>query len=490
MWSDGLTGHMARPAGWFDDVIGIHAGSARPVVIEAAGPVTGAELVGRAAHAAELVAGLGGTPGAPLPALLTSNADAYALLLGGAAAGRPLAPLGPRLTPAELVGPVRASGSDVLLTEPAFREVAEVVGREAGVRVVPSSPLLASAAPPPTPTGQVMFYLHTSGTTGAARRVAFTQKVLAARTALSSELLQLGPDSRYAAGSPIHHIGGLGNALVALSVGGALLPAARFTFEWWRGLRAAGATHCQLVPTMIEMLLTEGELDAVGMRMLVYGASPISPDTLRRVLATLPGLRLVNMFGQTEGSPITCLTPADHVRAAAGEARLLATVGRAVPGLRLRIEDPDDDGVGEVLAAAGHLAVPGEDGWLHTGDLGALDDEGYLRLAGRRHDMVVRGGENVYPLEVEHVLGDHPDVAAAGVVGVPDQRLGETLAAFVVAAQRAHPPDPDELRRYVRARLAGFKVPTYWYVVDELPLSHAGKVMRAALRDRHLAAES
>ncbi|MBX6390068.1 MAG: AMP-binding protein, partial [Frankia sp.] len=343
---------------WFDDVVGIHAGSTRPVVIDAAGPVAGAELVGRAASAAELVAGLGGAPaGVPLPALLTSNADAYALLLGGASAGRPIAPLGPRLTAAELAGPVRACGSDVLLTEPAWRELADAVGREAGVRVVSLGALRASAALPPTPAGKIMFCLHTSGTTGAPRRVAFTQEVLAARAALSSKLLELGPDSRYAAGSPIHHIGGLGNALVALSVGGAVVPTPRFTSAWWRGLRALGATHCHLVPTMIEMLLAAGELDAVPMRMLVYGASPISPDTLRRVLAVLPGVRLVNMFGQTEGSPITCLTPADHERAAAGEDRLLATVGRAVPGLRLRIGDPDGDGVGEVLAAAGHLAV-------------------------------------------------------------------------------------------------------------------------------------
>ena len=474
---------------WFDDVIGIHAGSDRPVVIDATGATTGAELVGRAASAAELIAGLGDAPpGSPLPALLTSNADAYALLLGGAAAGRPVAPLGPRLTTMELAGLVRASGSEVLVTEPAWCEVADAVGRETGVRVVSLGALRASATPPPAPTGKIMFYLHTSGSTGAARRVAFTQEVLAARTALSSKLLELGPDSRYAAGSPIHHIGGLGNALVAVSRGGAVLPTTRFTFEWWRGLRAIGATHCQLVPTMIEMVLAAGELTAVPMRMLVYGASPISPDTLGRVLAALPGVRLVNMFGQTEGSPITCLTAADHERAAAGEDRLLATVGRAVPGLRLRIDDPDDEGVGEVFAAAEHLAVHGEDGWLRTGDLGALDDQGYLRLAGRRHDMVIRGGENVYPLEVEHVLANHPAVAAAGVVGVPDQRLGETLAAFVVAADPARPPGPDELRRFTRARLAGFKVPAYWYVVDELPLSHAGKVMRAALRDRHMAA--
>jgi acyl-CoA synthetase (AMP-forming)/AMP-acid ligase II len=140
------------------------------------------------------------------------------------------------------------------------------------------------------------------------------------------------------------------------------------------------------------------------------------------------------------------------------------------------------------LAAAPHLSVHAEDGWLHTGDLGALDSEGYLRLSGRRNDMVVRGGENVYPLEVEHVLVEHPGVAAAGVVGVPDQRLGETLAAFVVPSEAGRMPDHGDLARFTRARLAGFKVPAHWYDVTELPLNGAGKLLRPKLLELHLEA--
>nr|WP_235948520.1 fatty acid--CoA ligase family protein [Candidatus Frankia alpina] len=197
---------------------------------------------------------------------------------------------------------------------------------------------------------------------------------------------------------------------------------------------------------------------------------------------------MVNLFGQTEGSPLTCLTPADHDRAAAGAPDLLTTVGWPVPGLRLRIDDPDDAGVGEVLAAAAHLSVHAADGWLHSGDLGFLDDDGYLHLVGRRNDMIVRGGENVYPLEIEHTLVEHPGVADAGIVGVPDARLGETLAAFIVPADPDRPPPAAELRSFVRDRLVGFKVPAYWYVVDALPLNAAGKLTRPALRARHDAA--
>jgi acyl-CoA synthetase (AMP-forming)/AMP-acid ligase II len=123
---------------------------------------------------------------------------------------------------------------------------------------------------------------------------------------------------------------------------------------------------------------------------------------------------------------------------------------------------------------------------LHTGDLGVLDADGYLRLCGRRHDMVVRGGENVYPVEVENALSAHPAVAAVGVVGVPDTRLGETLAAFIVPTNPAHPPQPEELSSFTRDTLAGFKIPQYWYTLDELPLNSAGKVVRTQLRDSHL----
>jgi acyl-CoA synthetase (AMP-forming)/AMP-acid ligase II len=348
-------------------------------------------------------------------------------------------------------------------------------------------PLLpVSSATMPATCGQAAFYLHTSGTTGAPKRVPFTADVLAARTEVLSGLVGLGPDDRYATGSPLHHIGGLGNTLVAVSAGAAVLATSRFSADWWRGLRRLGATHCLLVPSMIEMLLADDLLDTVPLKTLIYGAAPITPETLQRVLQVLPDVALVNLFGQTEGSPITCLGPDDHRRAAAGENALLSTVGRPVPGLRLRIDQPDVSGIGEVLATGAHLSVHARDGWLHTGDLGAVDSDGYLHLHGRRHDMVVRGGENVYPLEIENVLAAHPGIAAVGVVGVPDPRLGENLAAFIVPADMENPPAPEELRSFTRARLAGFKVPAYWYDIDALPLNSAGKVVRAALRSRHL----
>lgn len=468
---------------WSEQVSTVHSGSTRPAVVDTTGPVSGRELLGRARTAADLLTDLDGAAGCMVPALVTTNADALALLLGGAAADRPLAPLGPRLTAIELVTMVQATGSRVLLTEPAFRETAEEIRAATGIRIRTVATLPVSSEAMPAPRTEVALYLHTSGTTGAPKRVPFTQSVMSARSRVLSGLGGFGPDDRYATGAALHHLGGLGNIMAALSAGSAILPTTRFSMAWWHGLRALGATHCLLVPTMIEMLLAENLLDAVPLRTLLYGAAPISPDTLRRVLNVLPDVALVNLFGQTEGSPITCLDAGDHRRAAAGAEELLDTVGRPVPGLQLRLDRPDGAGTGEVLAAAPHLSVHGPDGWLHTGDLGSVDAEGYLHLVGRRHDMVVRGGENVYPLEVENALGSHAGVAAVGVVGVPDRRLGETLAAYVVPIDPTSPPAIDDLRTFTRTRLAGFKVPVYWHFVEELPLTHSGKLNRTVLQE-------
>jgi acyl-CoA synthetase (AMP-forming)/AMP-acid ligase II len=478
--------------GWSAGVVAAYRGSDRLAVIGPDRTVTGSELLAAAARAAGWFESLGLPSGTPLPALVTTSADTLAMLLAGAAVGHPLAPLGPRLTAAELGGAVRALGGPALLYEPAFAGLAAELGELAGVRPVRVPPLpdgsdgsdVGRLAAPDSDA--VAAFLHTGGTTGAPKRVALTQRVLSNRSAVLAGLTGMtGPEAVYATGSPVHHIGGLGNILAALSAGATVAATASFSTAWWRGLRAHGVTHALLVPTMIEMLLSERALDAVPLRTLIYGASPIRPETLARVLDLLPAVRMVNLFGQTEGSPITCLTSADHALAIAGRPELLRSVGRPVPGLDLRIDAPDETGAGEVLARGPHLSLPGPDGWLRTGDIGRQDAGGYLYLVGRTHDRIVRGGENVYPAEVEEVLASHPGVTAAGVTGVPDERLGQTIAAFVVLSDVADSPDQAALRRFARERLAGFKVPAYWYAVGSLPHSAAGKLLRRELASWH-----
>jgi acyl-CoA synthetase (AMP-forming)/AMP-acid ligase II len=331
------------------------------------------------------------------------------------------------------------------------------------------------------PGDAVAFILHTSGTSGLPKAVPYRQDRMGRRAEINMRLGSLGPGSSFASASPFHHIAGWGNYAVALAARSALVPLPRFSVEAWKELSNHGTTNALVVPTMIEMLLDAGALDVGTLRFLHYGGSQIHPETLARVLSTLPDVGLVNIYGQTEGSPITCLTPDDHRRAAAGRSDLLASVGRAAPQIELRIDAPDDRGVGEVCGRAFHLMRADDDGWLHTGDMGYLDAEGYLYLSGRKGDRIIHGGENIYPQEVEQILVEHPGVRECAVIGVPDVKWGEIVKAFVIAADPAMPPDAEQLRAWARSQLAGFKVPTEWSFVPALPRNAAGKILRREL---------
>lgn len=450
---------------------------------------SGRRFLARAAAAAEHQRRLG--PGGPAPALMESSPDALARIVGASTTDRPFAPLSPRLTPAELAACISALGAGELFTDPEWEHIAREVAARAGVAVDVLAPLddsvdlddaAASALDLDRPPDSVAFVLHTSGTTGAPKAVPYRHGPLAHRVRIVAGLTGIGPGAVYATMSPLHHIAGLGNLSVALAAGATVLPVPRFSWDAWRAIATAGVTHLLCVPTVIEMLLASGDLRVPSLRVLQYGASPIHPDTVRRVIDLLPGVDLINMFGQTEGSPITALTPHDHRRAVSeGRDELLASVGRPVDGADVRV-DAGPDGVGEVLARAPHVFRHDDDGWLHTGDLGRFDGEGYLYLSGRRSDMIIRGGENVHPLEVEHVIASHPSVREAAVVGIPDQRLGESVAAFVVPADPARGVDREELRAYVRERLAGFKTPSTWITLAELPRNATGKIARRQLR--------
>jgi acyl-CoA synthetase (AMP-forming)/AMP-acid ligase II len=478
-------GEQPRARMTYSEVIAGHGDLPGPSILTNAGSCSWPELLGRTASAVRWLDEIGVRIGEPVPALLATGPDAIALTLAGAATGKPLAPLGPRLTERELVPCVQGLGTSVMVVDPEFAElggrVAAVTG--AHLALLPNLPCAAEVQLPVPRMDDVATILHTSGTTGLPKPVPMTQRVLAQRALVNAELLRLDTSSRYMSGSPYHHIAGWGNVAVALGAGATVVPAPDFSVEKWLELGDLGVTHGLLVPTMVHMLLERKALRLDTLRILQYGAAPMPPDTLRRAMAELPGVTFVEIFGQTEGSPISCLTADDHLRAAGADEYLLASVGRAVPGVELRISAPDGDGVGEVLARGPHLFRYEDDGWQHTGDLGKLDAEGYLYLAGRKGDMIIRGGENVYPLEVENVLTEHPGVADAVVVGMPDERLGETVMAFIVPAGSGESLDADSLRAFARQRLAGFKVPARWAFTESLPRNANGKVVRARLAE-------
>lgn len=444
---------------------------------------SGAELLARALGASRWLDDLGVGRGEIVPALVATNPHSVALVLAGAATGRPIAPLGVRLTTSELASVAARLTCPVLVAASEFADLGRAVAETTGKRLhvvdgfEPEPGDLTLAKHP----DDVAALLHTSGTTGLPKQVPYRDAPLLARVRASSALMGLEPGTAYATASPFHHIAGLGNVFVALGSGATLVSMPRFDAEEWQRLGDLGVTHAFAAATMIEMLLEDRKLHLPTLRLLQYGASVIRPATLRAAMEALPGVDFINFYGQTEGSPITVLTPEDHRRAARDRPDLLESVGRPPVGVEVRIADPDARGIGEVHARAAHLFRADDEGWLHTGDVGRLDDEGYLFLTGRKGDLIIRGGENVYPVEVENVLIAHPSVRDAGVVGRPDERVGERVKAYVVPAAADDVPDPEELRAFARRQLSGFKVPTEWEFVSDLPRDTSGKLLRRKL---------
>lgn len=259
-------------------------------------------------------------------------------------------------------------------------------------------------------------------------------------------------------------------------------------------------TDLFLVPTMIQMLVDHpgaAGYDLSSVRRFCYGASPISEAVLQRTMRLLPDVGLAQAYGMTELSPVaTLLGPDDH---RGGTARL-RSAGRAAPHSEVRIVDERDNEVprgtvGEIVCRGGHVmlgywkqpeatAAAVRDGWMHTGDGGYMDQDGYLYVVDRIKDMIVSGGENVYSAEVENALCQHPAVAACAVIGVPDPTYGERVHAVVVAAPGAD-VTAEALRAHAKGLIAGYKAPRTFEFVDELPRSGAGKVLKRELRRRH-----
>ncbi|MFI5053217.1 MAG: class I adenylate-forming enzyme family protein, partial [Acidimicrobiia bacterium] len=471
---------MNPAATWNELVIGEWLGSERPAVVTAEGNWSGEELLRRAGGAADWLAACGFPLGCGVPALLDESPTALALAAGAALSRRVLAPLGTKLPPAELAVAAKGVADAGLVTTPELVDLGEEVARIAGLRLFVLDGPPAPGAVPDMPCGpdDVAFVVHTSGTTGAPKPVRVRHRALVARIELYGRVMHIGPGDRYCSASPFHHTAGVSMVFTVLGRGAAVIPQAWFSVEGWREAGRLGVTHALLVPTMIDLLLAEGALADARPRVLQYGAAPIDPQTLADALAALPGTEFLQIFGQTEISPVTALTAGDHILGLGSRPELLSTVGRAPAGVEIRLEDADDEGVGELTVKAAHAFLTDDDGWRRTGDLARIDGEGYVSLHGRVHDRIVRGGENIYPIEVERALASHAGVRDVAVVGVPDRRWGEIVKAVVVPADPAAPPDVEDLRSHARERVARFKVPAAVEFVAELPRNASGKVLR------------
>jgi O-succinylbenzoic acid--CoA ligase len=281
----------------------------------------------------------------------------------------------------------------------------------------------------------------------------------------SATALGLDPAERWLCGLPVAHVGGLGILVRSAIYGTTAVVHERFDAEATiAALMGERITLVSLVPTTLARLLDAGLRDPPALRCALIGGAPVSAGLMARARAA--GVRVSQTYGLSEtGSQVTTQVPGDG-RDDAGPP-LFCT--------RVRIA------AGGEIEVAGPTLAPAAGAWLATGDLGELVD-GRLRVTGRRVDTIVSGGENIAPTEVEAVLAEHPAVAEAAVLGVTDPDWGEAVRALVVLAEGARPVDDGELARHCRDRLAAFKVPKEFAVVDALPRTRSGKLARGALR--------
>ncbi len=447
-----------------------------------------------------------GNPGDRV-AVLAWNCPQYVeLIYAASASGRILVPLNARLAPPELLAQLDTVGAGLLFGDPDLlgplqahddfpRDTTAVAlpgDYEAWLAAGPTATL------PDTGAEDAAWILFTSGTTGRPKGAVLTHRSLLAGLHSAALGRPVYPDDRYFYPFPLFHVAAH-NLLLQHRFGAAVVLASRFDAgETLRACRTLGVTTLSLAPTMIGMLLDQPGFtpsDLAGVRTIGYGASNMPPDLLRALL-TQTRVGLCQSYGMTELSgSISFLTPSDHRLAAGSRPELLQSVGRPLPTAQVRLADPSGGEVsagdsGEILVKAPQCmrdywrdpaatAATIADGWLHTGDIGRRDGEGYLYIVDRKKDMIISGGENVASREVENVLRLHPAVRECAVFGLPDPKWGEVVTAVIVTAAEV----PDEaLARHCRSHLAGYKTPRIWRRVNALPVNAAGKVDKVSLR--------
>jgi long-chain acyl-CoA synthetase len=484
---------------------------------------TWSQVLDRVERAAGALAALGTDREAPV-AVLAMNSDRYAELHFAVPwAGGILEPLNIRWSAAENAFALRAAGAEVLLVDDVFldqgRELLERCPRLTTLVHLGDGPtpaglssyedLLAAAEPVPDAGrhgDDPYLVLYTSGTTAASKGVELSH-ANAVMTALAFHAtMPLDAGSVHLHTLGLFHVGGAQPLwYITMAAGTHVLqpsfdPAAALEL-----IPRYRVTNTVMVPTMISMLLHQprvDEADLGSMRTCVYGGSPMPRSILDEAVRRLPGWQFHQIYGQTESSGYaTALRWADHLEAMASAPDRLRSAGTTVPGAEVRIVDPEgrpvDVGATGEIVVRGGMVMRGyfdndeesrrvlEGGWLRTGDAGYLDQDGFVYIADRVKDMIITGGENVYSVDVERALYEHPAVRECAVIGIPDPVWIEAVHAVVVLEPGAS-ADRDELDRHCRTLLANYKVPrSYEFTEGPLPTTPVGKIRKNVLRDPH-----
>jgi len=391
-----------------------------------------------------------------------------------------------RLGPQEIGHIIKTSGARMLVTDREDVDAPRAIGHDElieGDADVPDADV---------DDDDPVAIVYTSGTTGVPKGATFSFSNLEAVRRIE-EAMEPGLDHTSGLqATPMTHMGYM--TKIASSIG---RRAKTVLMEKWTARRALDListeqiTHIGGVPTQLALMMMDpefGSFDLSCIRSILIGGAPASPDLVRQIRETF-GVPVQVRYSSTELALCTATRPGDP------DSTVAETVGQPLPEVEVRLLEPNADGIGEVVARspammrgywnddASTKEAIDADGYFHPGDLGRIDETGNLRLSGRTKEMYIRGGYNVYPVEVENVLREHPKVAIVGVIGIPDDVLGERGKAFVVASDPADPPSADDLRAFVVARIADYKAPDIIEIREELPLTSMFKVDKTALEN-------
>ncbi len=473
----------------------------------------------RAARLAGALAGLGCKPGDRI-GILALNSDRYLESFFGLSwGGFIFVPINTRLAPPEMVFWLADSGCSALLVDDTFTPVlAQVLPHTPDLRTIvhigdaatPAGQLsyeaLIDGAQPATDAGcrgnDVAGIFYTGGTTGRSKGVMLSHRNIVANAQNTLPATPIGRDTVYVHAAPMFHVADGALTFLVTGFGGTHVFLPRFDpVAFLRIVEEHRVTTTLIVPTMVNMVVHHPEVttrDLSSLSGVVYGASPMPEAVIRRALEVMPQVRFTQAYGQTEASPVMTLMPPEYHCFEGPLSGRMKSAGRAVLGCEIRIMDENDNEVprgtvGEIcgrgdLVTVGYWKQPDltahtmRNGWLHTGDGGTMDDEGFVYIVDRVKDMIVSGGENVYSAEVEAALYDHPAVAECAVIGVPDDKWGERVHA-VVRLKAGMAATEAALIATCHAQIAGYKCPRSVTIREEpLPLSGAGKILKTELR--------
>ncbi len=485
------------------------------VQAETGARISFAELNARANQVANAFKGAGVKPGDRVAFLLMNGVEFVESYLGLAKLGAVVVPLNWRLTPPELEFIISDSGATWLIFDDPFAEAIEILqsqgktGVKEWLHVLPSTGVPfartyedfvadASRLEPEIAVGgdEMLYIMYTSGTTGLPKGVVHSHRTSMWAVLTMSPVLDMRLRDRFISLLPMFHVGAL--APIMMNVYNCVTSVVLRSFDpklTWELIERESINSGLAVPAMLNFMLQVPNIesyDCSSLRWILSGAAPV-PVALIKAYAER-GIEIHQVYGLTESCGPSCVIDAENAMKRAG------STGRAFFHTDVRILDADGDECpantpGEVVVRGAHnmhgywnqpeaTAQTLRDGWLHTGDIATMDEDGFVTIQDRKKDMIISGGENVYPAEIENLLMEHAGVREAAVIGQPSERWGESPFAILVSSKAEDPPSEGDIMEFLAPRLARFKMPKAIAFIDEIPRNPSGKILKRVLREQ------